>query len=259
MTPRCLPSVGLCPDGGDGFITRTARRTRKIELLEQLMTSQPDTVISGRQWLAGIGLVYGILFGVAAVATNQGPGINASATAVAHYYNSHHGSSELGIFLVLAGCVALAFFSGVLRNAVFPSLVHDRGLMTVSALGTAVWISGMLLMAALQTTLLDASRYGHASVIQSVNYLAADDFFPVVIGICIFAVATGIGILRSRALPAWLGWVTVALGVLAAAGPLGGIAFLAAPVWAVVTGVVMLLLKRPSPATVLHQETPLTV
>jgi hypothetical protein len=41
MTPRCLPSVGLCPDGGDGFITRTARRTRKIELLEQLMTLTP--------------------------------------------------------------------------------------------------------------------------------------------------------------------------------------------------------------------------
>ena len=95
----------------------------------------------------------------------------------------------------------------------------------------------------IQTTLLDASHYGHAAVIQSVNYLAADDFFPVVIGLSIFAIATGAGILRSRVLPRWLGWVTIALGVLAAAGPLGGIAFLIAPVWAVVTGV-MLLLRR---------------
>jgi hypothetical protein len=222
------------------------------------MTQQPDTATSGRQWLAGLGLVYGILFGVAALATNQGPGINASATAVAQYYNSHHGSSNAGIFLVLLSCVALAFFSGVLRSTVFPSPAKDRGLMTVSALGTAVWISGLLLTAALQTTLLDASHYGHAAVIQSVNFLAADDFFPVVIGLSIFAVATGIGMLRSRALPAWLGWATVALGVLAAAGPLGGIAFLLAPVWALVTGVV-LLLKRPSLAASIPQEAPLTV
>jgi hypothetical protein len=64
--------------------------------------------------------------------------------------------------------------------------------------------------------------------------------------------------LRSGALPAWLGWVTVALGVLAAAGPLGGIAFLIAPVWAVLTGVV-LLLRRPSPAASIPQGTPVTV
>jgi hypothetical protein len=222
------------------------------------MTQQRATLTSGRQWLAGLGLVYGIFFGVAALATNQGPGINAGAAAVARYYNSHHGSSNAGIFLVLAACVALAFFSGVLRSTVFPSPAKDRGLMTVSVLGTAVWISGLLLTAALQTTLLDASHYGHAAVIQSVNFLAADDFFPVVIGLSIFAIATGIGMVRSHALPAWLGWVTVALGVLAAAGPLGGIAFLLAPVWALVTGVV-LLLRRPSLPASISREAPLTV
>lgn len=222
------------------------------------MTQQSGTVISRRQWLAGLGVLYGILFGVAAIATNQGPGINASASSVAQYYNSHHANSEAGIFLVLASCVALAFFAGVLRSTVFPSITKDHGLMSVSAVGTAVWISGMLLAAALQTTLLDASHYGHAAVIQSVNYLTADDFFPIVIGLSIFAIATGIGMLRSGALPAWLGWVTVALGVLAAAGPLGGIAFLIAPVWAVVTGIV-LLLRRPSPAASIPQGTPVTV
>lgn len=223
--------------------------TDTLKLLEQIMTTQLDPpTIPHRQWLGGLGIVFGIFFGVAAVATNQGPGINASATAVAAYYNSHHTNSEVGIFLVLIGCVALAFFSGALRNTAFPSAARDRGLMSVSAIGSAVWISGLLLTAALQTTLLDASHYGHAAVIQSVNYLAADDFFPVVIGLSIFAIATGAGILRSRVLPGWLGWVTIALGVLAAAGPLGGIAFLIAPVWALVTGVMLLLRRAGSTA-----------
>jgi hypothetical protein len=154
--------------------------------------------------------------------------------------------------------VALVFFSGVLRSAVFPPPARDRGLMTVSAVGTAVWISGLLLTAALQTTLPDASHYGNAAVIQSVNYLTSDDFFPVVIGLSIFALATGAGLLRSGILPAWLGWVMVALGILAAAGPLGGIAFLVAPEWAVVTGVV-LPLRRPAPAAPVRREIPLTV
>jgi hypothetical protein len=244
MALQCVPSLRLRPD-----------ELPSLDLLEQIMSTQLNPqALPRRQWLGGLGIVFGIFFGVAAVATNQGPGINASATAVAAYYNSHHGNSEVGIFLLLLGCVALAFFSGALRNTAFPSAARDRGLMSVSALGTAVWISGLLLTAALQTTLLDASHYGHAAVIQSVNYLAADDFFPVVIGLSIFAIATGAGMLRSRVLPGWLGWVTIALGVLAAAGPLGGIAFLIAPVWALVTGVV-LLLRRTIPDAVSQQAT----
>jgi hypothetical protein len=195
----------------------------------------------GRQWLGGLGIVFAILYAIAFVATGNVPGIKASPATVMHYYNTHHSSSLAGVFMVLLSCVALAFFSGVLRTTAFPTEGKDRSLYSVSTLGTAVWISGLLLMAAFQITLIDATHYGHANVIQAVNYLAADDFFPVVVGLSIFCLATGIGLVRSRTLPGWLGWVTIALGVLALAGPLGGIAFMIAPLWALVTSVFLLV------------------
>jgi uncharacterized protein involved in cysteine biosynthesis len=43
----------------------------------------------------------------------------------------------------------------------------------------------------------------------------------------VFCLATAVAILRGRLLPAWLGWVSVVLGVLAASLVLGFIAFMA--------------------------------
>ncbi len=50
----------------------------------------------------------------------------------------------------------------------------------------------------------------------------------------------GVAGLRTATLPRWLGWISVAFGLLALAGPLGAVAFLAAPVWAVLAAVTIL-------------------
>jgi hypothetical protein len=51
--------------------------------------------------------------------------------------------------------------------------------------------------------------------------------------------AAGIASARGAGLPAWLGWSAIVIGVLALAGPLGMIAFLAAPVWVLIAAIVL--------------------
>ena len=80
--------------------------------------------------------------------------------------------------------------------------------------------------------------------------LNADAWVPVVVGLSILALGTGISALRSETLPKWLGWASVGLGVLAVAGPLGGIAFLVAPLWTLVMGVVLFRSATPDDGTV---------
>jgi hypothetical protein len=49
---------------------------------------------------------------------------------------------------------------------------------------------------------------------QALNALAFDTFLPIVAGLIVFAIATGIAVIREAWLPAWLGWALVALGVI---------------------------------------------
>jgi hypothetical protein len=95
-------------------------------------------------------------------------------------------------------------------------------------------------MAVVHFGLADAAHHRQAAVVQTLNYLDQDDFFPTIAGLSIFMFAIGAAILRTRALPVWLGWFALLLGVLALAGPLGGIAFMIAPVWTLVTSIVLL-------------------
>jgi hypothetical protein len=100
-------------------------------------------------------------------------------------------------------------------------------------------------MGALTIALIDCANNKLSTAAQTLNVLSSDAWVPVVVGISILALATGIGALRSAALPKWLAWVTVALGILAVAGPLGAIAFLLAPVWGIVTGIAVLRSSTP--------------
>jgi uncharacterized protein involved in cysteine biosynthesis len=94
-------------------------------------------------------------------------------------------------------------------------------------------------MAALTSALVDAGRYHLVGAAQTLNVLSADAWVPVVVGICLVALGTGVSALRSATLPKWVGWVSVVLAILALSGPAGAIAFLVAPLWALVVGVVL--------------------
>jgi hypothetical protein len=60
----------------------------------------------------------------------------------------------------------------------------------------------------------------------------------------------GIAMLRSRLMPRWLGWLSIALGLIALAGPLVFLVFVATAPWAIIVSV--LLYRRydnaPSPS-----------
>ena len=62
-----------------------------------------------------------------------------------------------------------------------------------------------------------------------------------------FLIASGISIVRHGALPRWLGWVAIVLGV-ASATPAFFIAFLLAAIWILIVSVMLALRARPATA-----------
>jgi hypothetical protein len=95
-------------------------------------------------------------------------------------------------------------------------------------------------MAMLTIGLVDAAKHSMGAVAQTLNVLSSDDWVPVVAGISMTALATGILALRTGALPRSLGWISIVLGILAIAGPVGGIAFLLFPLWNLALAVVIM-------------------
>jgi hypothetical protein len=197
------------------------------------------------QWLGGMGVAFTVLFIVANVLLDGTPSIKASPIKIISYYSAHKASITAGVFVVAFAALAFAFFLIALRRAL-SSLDSGSDYLSVAILiGGAVYLGGLLLTGVLSISLIDAAHYHLQGVAQTLNLLDNDDWLPVVVGLSIVALATGMAAIRSQALPRWLSWASVVLGVLAVSGPIGGIAFLLAPVWTLAVGIV--LIRRSSP------------
>jgi hypothetical protein len=61
--------------------------------------------------------------------------------------------------------------------------------------------------------------------VQSLQTLWDNDFVPIALGILLFLWATGLSVLRTGALPKWIGWIMILLGVVALT-PIGFASFI---------------------------------
>jgi len=163
-----------------------------------------------------------------------------SPTKIVTYYANHHDSITALVFIVAFAMVAFAFFMSSVRRAVSRSGTDGGYLSIVAIIGAAVYIGGFLIGSLVELALADAGRAHDGSVTQTLNFLQQDEWVPVVVGLSITALATGIAGLRNHTLPRWLAWASVGLGVVALAGPAGGIAFLITPLWTLALGIVLL-------------------
>jgi hypothetical protein len=66
--------------------------------------------------------------------------------------------------------------------------------------------------------------------IQALSSLYTNDYIPFVLGAMLILLASGLAIVTQHNLPAWLGWLGIALA-LPAPTPLGAITFLGAGIW----------------------------
>jgi hypothetical protein len=203
--------------------------------------------------IAMLGGVYAVLFVIANILIGSEPGTGATRGAVLSYFHAHRAAETAAVFVIAAAVVALTFFLAALRHTLSRT-DEGRYLANVVTAGGAVYAVGLMSMGALTIALIDAARYHLADAAQTLNVLANDAWVPMVVGLSLLGLGTGVSAVRSATLPKWLGWASVALGVLALSGPAGGIAFLLSPVWALVTGIVIFRSSRT--AAVQHDLAP---
>lgn len=206
------------------------------------------------RWVSLTGAVFAILLVVSFVVSGETPGADDSVQEVVSFYSDNESQVMISAILSALSAVFFLFFIGSLGSVLRSAEGATGGLSAVARAGGTVAAVGILIFAGLMFTLGDAADTLEPEATQTLNALNADFFFPLAGGLATLLLATGLGAVRTRALPGWLGWAALVIGV-ATFTPLGFFAFLASILWVLVASL-FLAFGRAGRPTVSTQAPP---
>ena len=192
-----------------------------------------------------VGVLFVVLVVLAFVVGGETPDINDSPQKILNYYNNHDSKQMFASALLAWGSVAFLFFLGILRSVLRAAEGGISRLASVAFAGGILLAAGMLSFAGFTFTLADAADHLTPAAAQALNALNGDFFFLLAAGLGALMISTGIVAIRSRVLPAWLGWVTLLIGI-AAITPAGFFAFLAFGLWSLIVSVLLWRAQAPA-------------
>jgi hypothetical protein len=195
------------------------------------------------RWLWLIGLVASVLVFISfGPLSSGGPGENASGITVAHWYNTHVNQQWLTIWLVGLALFLILVYVTQLRavlvgaggQRLWPNAVFASGIL---------FIAGLIVAGSFEVTLILASHNHQYAVAHLVNFYSSNDELLFLAGMVFLMLSTGLAILLNREvapLPRLLGWYSILVAVIGAAGPLSLLAMLfGLPIWFIATGIVI--------------------
>jgi hypothetical protein len=174
-------------------------------------------------------------------------GENASGVSVAHWYNTHVNQSWGSVYVVALGLVLVLVFVTHLRT-VLRTAGGGQLWPNVAFASSIVLVTGIVVLGCFQTTLILASHNHEYAIVKFANFFGENNEILFLFGVGLLTLSTGLTILLNRAvtpLPKTLGWYSLLVGVICAAGPLSFFAFLFGfPIWLIATGFVIATKQR---------------
>ncbi len=182
------------------------------------------------------GIVFAVLLAITFTSPST-PGVHASGAEVIKHYNDHHGAHLLGDLCGGVAVVFFLFFISSLRSF-FEDKEGANGLSRAAFAGGIMIAVGGGIFTSIDVALVDARHDVTPQAVQALNVLNNDFFFPFEIGLVVFALCTGLAIIASGALPKWLGWVMVVIGIVAFS-PVGFFGFFIVLIWSVIVAILI--------------------
>ena len=199
-----------------------------------------------RRWLAVSGLLFVILAVAAVTVISSVPDNTASVAKVLSYYTQHKDSGYVtAILLEGAVVVALCFF-WYLRNLLVDAGADAR-LTTLGFAGAIVFGVGGAVGGGMKWVMSDAVSHVTPATLQGLNAVQ-DDLNTILSGAgsALLLFATSIAIIKSGALPKWLGWLGIGLGAVSLADLIGPVPV---AIWVLVASVVLVATSKQAAVT----------
>ena len=196
------------------------------------------------KWAPATGTLAGVLVAISVFTSPSTPGDDATGAQVIAWYNSHHTADFVRDIIGALAVLFLVMFATTLARQV---RTGDRWLTHGALAGVVFGGVGLLTSTAFDSILAQDHNHLTAASAQTLNLLENDFFLPILIGFALYGVLTGLAVVAGKILPAWMGWVMFAFGVLCLAGPLGWFGTLATALWSLVAGVWLVRQGPPVP------------
>ena len=191
--------------------------------------------------LTGVGFVVVAIIGF--IVGGEPKDASHPATEIADWYIDNKDSVEVGAFIGVAATVLLVFFGAYLRNVLRVAAGGDDMLSLVSFIGIVVVAVGFAIDATISIALAERADDIDPIAVQSLQALWDNDFVPIALGVLLFLWATGISVVRSGALPKWIGWIMILLGIVALT-PIGFASFIGTAVLILVISILLAVRAR---------------
>lgn len=203
-----------------------------------------------REWLWPLtGILFAVLLIVSFIVQGEPKAADKSANEVAQWYIDNKDSAEISAFIGTVAAVPLIFFGAYLRKVLdgAGSTLAILPLIGLTIVGIGGAFDNMLMFAA-----AERANDIPAESVRTIQAIWDNDFLPFFLGIMVFLWSVGIAVLRTGALPKWLGWLAIVGGVISLAGPIGFIGALVAAIWVIVASIMLSMRARreasPAPA-----------
>jgi hypothetical protein len=202
-----------------------------------------------REWLVPLTGVGFVLLGIVSFIVGGEPkSADEPVREIVDYYVDNKDSIQVAAFIGVAATLLLVFFGAYLRGVLRAAAPEGEILSLVSFLGLVVVAVGFAIDTTILIALSEAADDIDPVAVQSLQALWDNDFVPLVLGVLMFLWATGLAVIRTGALPKWLGWVMVVLGVVALT-PIGFVAAIGAAILVLVLSILLSVRARSAPAT----------
>ncbi|MGH2957941.1 MAG: hypothetical protein ACRDL6_13220 [Solirubrobacterales bacterium] len=200
------------------------------------------------EWLAPLTGVAFIVFAIVGFAlSGEPPTADDPVEEIVAFYSDDKDSIQFGAALVGMAATLLVFFFGYLRRVLRAAEGEGGVLSAVSFAGAVIVAVGAAIDSTILFALAEAADDVDPVAVQALQALWDNDFMPLAVGTQLVLLATGLSVVRHGALPKWLGWVAIVLGVIAVT-PIGFAAFLGMAIWILIVSILLSMRARSGPA-----------
>jgi hypothetical protein len=201
---------------------------------------------SNREWLVPLtGIAFIVLLFVSFIVQGEPKDAKHPVNEIVGWYADNKDSAEIGAFIGMVAGAVLIFFAAYLRKVLAAAEGSNPMLPVLSLVGLSIVAIGGAFDGTILFATAEAADDIPPTSVQTLQALWDNDFLIFILGIIVFLWSTGICVLRTGALPKWLGWAALVLGVVALVpADVGFAAVIGSALWIVVVSILLSLRAR---------------